>query len=62
MVELTPSEISGSAGDIAISFTCTATVEEDIVFNKYEFDWLFNDASVDQSDDRINVSKYCVGT
>ena len=57
-VELTPSEISGSAGDVAISFTCTATVEEDIMYAEYKFDWMLNGAPVDQSDDRINVHIY----
>ena len=52
---LTPSEIIGSAGDVPINLTCTATVEEDIMFDEYEIDWMFNDAPVDQSGDRINV-------
>ena len=55
MVALTPPAISGSAADVGINFTCTATVEEDIMLDKYEFVWMFNDAPVDQSDRRINV-------
>ena len=52
---LTPSEIIGSAEDVAINFTCTAAVEEDIMFDEYEFVWMLNDAPVDHSDDSINV-------
>ena len=52
---LTPPVISDSAADVAINFTCTAMVEEDITLDEYEFDWMFNDAPVDQSNGRINV-------
>ena len=55
MVGLTPLAITGSAADVDINFTCTATVEEDIRSPEYEFAWVFNDAPVIQSDGRINV-------
>ena len=54
-VALTPSIINSDAADVDINLTCTATVEEDIMLDEYEFIWMFNDAPVDQSDGSINV-------
>ena len=61
-VTLTPSVINGSAANVDINLTCTATVEEYIMSDEYQFIWIFNGTPVDQSDGRINVRLYCICT
>ena len=52
---LTPLVINGSAANVAINLNCTATVEESIILDEYQFVWMFNGMPIDQSDERINV-------
>ena len=54
-VRVTQSVINSSTADIAINLTCTATVEESIGSDKYQFVWMFDEAPINQSDGRINV-------
>ena len=54
-VTVTPPLINDSATDTPINLTCTATVEESITLDKYEFVWMFNGFPIDQSNGRINV-------
>ena len=55
LVIVTPPLINGNATDTPINITCTATVEESITLDEYEFIWMFNGIPIDQSDGRINV-------
>ena len=57
-VILTPSVINGSAANVDINLTCTATVEEYITSDEYQFIWLLNKTLVDIFDKRINVRTY----
>jgi len=57
---LTPSVTNGSAGNDSVNLTCTATVEESIISDEYQFVWKHNEAAVDQSDKRIDVWMYCL--
>ena len=54
-VTLTPPVINDSATNVAINLNCTATVEESIILDEYQFVWMFNGMPIDQSDERINV-------
>ena len=54
-VTVTPPLINGSATDTPINLTCTATLEDSITLDGYEFVWMFNGIPIDQSDERINV-------
>ena len=54
-VTVAPPLINGSATDTPINLTCTATVEESITLDEYEFVWMFNGIPIDQSDGQINV-------
>ena len=54
-VTVTPPLINGSATDTPINLTCTATVEESITLDEYEFVWMFNGIPIDQCDEQINV-------
>ena len=54
-VILNPSEVRGSAGDDPINLTCTAAVEEDITSSTYQFVWMRNNDTINQSDGRITV-------
>ena len=57
---LTPPVINGSAANVSINLTCTATVEESITLDEYQFVWMFNGIPIDQSDERINVWLYTI--
>ena len=57
-VTLIPPVINGSAANVDINLTCTATVEESIASDKYQFIWLLNKTLVDIFDGRINVRTY----
>ena len=57
-VTFIPSVINGSAANVDINLTCTATVEESITSNKNQFIWLLNETLVDIFDGRINVHTY----
>ena len=59
-VTLTPPVINDSAANVAIDLTCTATVEENIILDDYQFVWTFNGMPIDQSDGRTNVWLYTV--
>ena len=54
-VTVTPPLINGSAIDTPINLISTATVEESIILDEYEFFWMFNGIPIDPSDGRINV-------
>ena len=54
-VTLTQTVINDSAANIAINLTCTATVEESITSDEYQFIWMFDEGPINQSDGRINV-------
>ena len=54
-VRVTQSVINSSAADVAINLTCTATVEESIASDEYQFVWVFDEVPINQSDGRINV-------
>ena len=54
-VTLTPPVINDSTTNVAINLNCTATVEESIILDEYQFVWMFNGMPIDQSDERINV-------
>ena len=54
MVTITPSQISGNAGQVPINFTCTAAVVESIMSTFRFPTWLHN-GEVVTPDERISV-------
>ena len=54
-VTVDPPVINGNITEVPINLTCTATVEESITSDEYQFTWMLNGVIIDQSDGRINV-------
>jgi len=47
--------ITGNAGQTPINLICTAVLVESVMSAEYQFTWMKDGNSIDQSDSRINV-------